>query len=119
PISLSLGQLRAKFETAIFIVKKPLGFHAGGGVKPLVGGFGPGDNMQEAVADERILRTVRVVLQFVVSPAIMIARLELPMIGVDRDAVEFVAPNQTPISGDGGDAGLRRGGLAARQFQAE
>ena len=53
--------------------------------------------MEDAVADADILRTVGVILPFVISPAMMISDLELPMIRINRDAVEFVAPNQLPI----------------------
>src|SRR5208282_2938970 len=97
PITPPPGEFRAKFEATVFFGKKPLTFQAGGRVKSSVGRFSSSYNVEDAVADTDILRTVGVILQFVISPATMISNLERPMIRINRDAVELVAPDQLPI----------------------
>src|ERR1039458_8127598 len=78
PITLTLRQFGAEFEATICLAEQSQRLQSSGGV---------------------VLPSVR--LFFDLTPAMMISGVELPMIRINRDAVEFVAPNQLPIPSRG------------------
>ncbi len=75
PHSLPRGNLDSRFEAAIGLAEKPLGFQTRGGVIPRyaigagVGFFLCGDH-EIAALDLRVLCAIGVILEFVVAPAV-------------------------------------------------
>src|SRR5438552_6207761 len=75
PHSLPRGNLDARFEAAIGLAEQALGFHTSRGVIPrnAIGagvGFFLGDDDEIAAPDLSVLRSIGVVLEFLVAPAV-------------------------------------------------
>src|SRR5437899_929383 len=101
PVSLSLGQPGAKFKPAIFLVEQTAGFELGGGVAGAIIGFLQSRDVQQAVGDINILRTAGIIFQFIIAPTGVRrpgADVKSPMAGVERRAVELIAPYKLPAS---------------------
>jgi hypothetical protein len=130
PDALPFGNFDARFETAESLREETLCFQprgrvfAGDVIGALVVFFAGGDD-EIAVFDARVLRAVRVGLEFVIAPAVA-AEVVGPFFGIGGGAVrtvEFVGPDQREIFESGRLSGfrlrrLRRRARRARQCRA-
>src|ERR1035437_7461238 len=98
PHADSCRQLGAPFNPPIGYGVKVPGLHAGGSIAESVGGFLPRHDVQDAIADVSVVCATSVILQFSVTPATVVAGLERPLAGINGSAIEFVTPNDVPLS---------------------
>jgi hypothetical protein len=100
PKTLTRGQTRVKLEPAVSRAEPPLGFKPSGGISRSTEVFLSGNDVQQTVAEDDVLRTGGVVFQFVVAPTgkgRACANVISPATRIHGDVVKLVIPNQPPI----------------------
>ena len=102
------GEFGAKLEPSVLFPIEALRLHARRSVVEATYRLLPGLDMEQAVAHVSVLRAVRVVLELVIAPAIIVPGLEGPISRIDGSSVELIAPHDIP----GGLGHARPAGLA-------
>ena len=110
PITLTGRQFGAEFEFPILLTEQSAGFHSRGRKveSPMI--FFYRYDVQDAIADESILGSGGVILQFMVTPSVpraAVSDIKSPVVPIDGLALKLVTPDQPPIGARGDDTSAR------------